>query len=958
MRISDLHIDGFGIFHNASLSNMGPGLVLFKGNNEAGKSTLLGFIRTILFGFPRANSSEPNYPALAGGVHGGRLSVVSQPGEEFTIERKPGKGGGAVTVYGNDGKIGSNDLLTELLGGVTYEVFKNIYAFSLAELQAIDTLKAESVRNMIYGASAGVAMLALPKAYKRINSRLDELFKSGGSKPVINQNLTKLEKIRSEIREAYKGIDNYDRAFVDLKNTEENIQTYRSDLAIIIQKRDRFRAYSKIWEEWVTLKECEAELEQIKEIVEDFPENGIDALNKLLSSLENHEENRETLESEITNYKGEIEALVIDRALLEQQAVIRLLLEKKNGYKNNCSELPLKKQAKKELDSAISILLRSLGRNWTEEKVISIDRSLFIREKIRKHEDRIGNAEHELAIASRILVDKKNHHENALREETAASEELQRLEPEMQEPEEQVIQHLQHGRDEFAGAIRDIPKRETELQLEQQQLVRLVKEIDPTWTDKDLSNFDQSISARKKVEEFASLIKKAENELWDAERLYQTIEVGLNKTRERLNNALSKLEAANKLAFVSRKELEQRKSFIQLLEQNLLESAKLSNEVKHQGERLSDKQEELKRLTYVPGKTGLNFIKWTAFGLQILGTMGFGLLPFLGRFINTKINFFDMWIFCGIPFAISFSLLIIYKIIVRHKEKKYEIYLSIINPINAEISKIEDDLDEKERNLRNINAKISELSDYFKMSGRFTNEEIITLKDQLNAFRLALDDRDRIAQDVKSLEDEVKNVQEELNVAEERIDASKNSLTSIRAEWKEHLKKIGLSSGFTPELTVTIFSKVEIGLQQLGSMKKLMSRIREMESAVQKYKTVAESVPLLRESCGGSGEELLTAVDRFFLKLQEERKRQEFRRVAQQRFSEKKKVRIEAQEALAQAEKEHERVGGLKSEALDSWYRWLSMIGLPVDLSPKTALEVLLIAAIEPLRGRRNRATL
>ena len=49
MRILDLHIDGFGKFHDLSVS-FDKDLNVVYGRNEAGKSTLHTFIRCMLFG--------------------------------------------------------------------------------------------------------------------------------------------------------------------------------------------------------------------------------------------------------------------------------------------------------------------------------------------------------------------------------------------------------------------------------------------------------------------------------------------------------------------------------------------------------------------------------------------------------------------------------------------------------------------------------------------------------------------------------------------------------------------------------------------------------------------------------------------------------------------------------------------------------------------------------------------
>ena len=52
MRLKELRIDGFGQFSDVTFGPFDAPVVVFYGPNEAGKSTILNFVRTILFGFP------------------------------------------------------------------------------------------------------------------------------------------------------------------------------------------------------------------------------------------------------------------------------------------------------------------------------------------------------------------------------------------------------------------------------------------------------------------------------------------------------------------------------------------------------------------------------------------------------------------------------------------------------------------------------------------------------------------------------------------------------------------------------------------------------------------------------------------------------------------------------------------------------------------------------------------
>ena len=58
MRIETLYIDGFGHFTQRTFGPFDAPITIFDGENEAGKSTLLAFIRTVLYGFPTRGRNE------------------------------------------------------------------------------------------------------------------------------------------------------------------------------------------------------------------------------------------------------------------------------------------------------------------------------------------------------------------------------------------------------------------------------------------------------------------------------------------------------------------------------------------------------------------------------------------------------------------------------------------------------------------------------------------------------------------------------------------------------------------------------------------------------------------------------------------------------------------------------------------------------------------------------------
>src|SRR5205085_3841166 len=101
MRIETIHIDGFGVWNDKTWSLLDPGLNVFHGPNETGKSTLMAFIRSMFFGFEKRGSAK-RYEPVNGGSHGGSLGLVVGD-THLRLERKAGRHvRGTVAVYAGD----------------------------------------------------------------------------------------------------------------------------------------------------------------------------------------------------------------------------------------------------------------------------------------------------------------------------------------------------------------------------------------------------------------------------------------------------------------------------------------------------------------------------------------------------------------------------------------------------------------------------------------------------------------------------------------------------------------------------------------------------------------------------------------------------------------------------------------------------------------------------------------
>jgi len=383
MRLAGFNINGFGIFHNVKLGDLSPGLTVFVGENESGKSTLLGFLRAILFGFPDGRSNENPYPPLAGGRHGGNITVVTDSEDVCVVERYAGPRGGKMNVHKPDHAQDGTAFLGRLLGKANKALFKNIYGFSLTELQNFESLNTESVREALFSAGAGIDPSNLVKLKSDLEKTEGELFKPGGTKPKINALVSRLQAIQKEKRELSGGVEAYDQLRHGIaEHTAEirRLEDARADLSSALRKQEQ---WLQIWPDWINLSLAQEKLASL-EVIEHFPEDGLSRYENLKTRLEDA---RKTLQEKKENLGRQEAAFSAERMipdLLHQANLIRQL-QRNQGHFDAVTEeiVPLREEFMNSEEKLRQNLSR-LGSQWDEDRVLSFDLSIATRDEIRR----------------------------------------------------------------------------------------------------------------------------------------------------------------------------------------------------------------------------------------------------------------------------------------------------------------------------------------------------------------------------------------------------------------------------------------------------------------------------------------------------------------------------------------------------------------------------------------------
>ena len=162
MKITDIDVDGFGVWNNLKLSNLSRRVTAFYGPNEAGKSTVMHFVRTILYGVTPWRRAR-YLPPVEGGRPGGALGIV-EGDLAFRVARYAERGPedvGRVTCTTPDGVTGGDRLLAEALGDVDEQTFTNIFAVTLSEVQELGALSGSRAAEWLYRLTSGIDRISL-----------------------------------------------------------------------------------------------------------------------------------------------------------------------------------------------------------------------------------------------------------------------------------------------------------------------------------------------------------------------------------------------------------------------------------------------------------------------------------------------------------------------------------------------------------------------------------------------------------------------------------------------------------------------------------------------------------------------------------------------------------------------------------------------------------------------------
>ncbi|MEI7028108.1 AAA family ATPase [Paenibacillus sp. y28] len=337
MRIEQIDIEAFGPHALRSFELKGP-VTLFYGPNEAGKSTLMAFVRAMWFGF---GPLPPGSPAAA--PRSGSLVMADRQGQRWRIARheRTGRSGGRssggrgaqITLLSSSAGMeqvrgaseqaaaGREADLQAQLGGLTEGLYRSLFAVSLTELQELGVLQSDELSGYLYGAGFGARGGAIAAAERKLVQEMDQLYRPRGRNQPLNQAWRSLDEQEARLRQGKEAVARYNDRLAELSALQQELADSEAALGEARRRLQWRRLCMQARGQALRLAQVEAELAELAD-------RGFEAAAAALRAERLHEEQtqgrrrvaeaadrREALTQQLAQLRPDAELLAQEEAL-------------------------------------------------------------------------------------------------------------------------------------------------------------------------------------------------------------------------------------------------------------------------------------------------------------------------------------------------------------------------------------------------------------------------------------------------------------------------------------------------------------------------------------------------------------------------------------------------------------------------------------------------------------------
>ncbi|MEH7816178.1 ATP-binding protein [Bacillus velezensis] len=438
MKITAMHIYQYGKFSDRSFQLSDSPVQVIYGLNEAGKTTLMSFIKSVLFGFPKSKKYEPKN----GGVYGGTVELKHGDHGAVKIERTKGAAE-KVRVYTASGEIKDGEWLKQLLSDTDRALYEAIYSFDVFGLQEIQAFNRDKIGEfLLYSSLFGSEAAA--KLDGRLAKELDRMYKPNGRNPRLNQELDTLKRLSAQLKQAEAAEAGYHSLLEEKKSAGGRLQDAEARLKDITEEIKTVKSAIEAKPLADKKTALESELSSYPEALKQFPKDGMHQLEKYESHLHPKAARLEGLRAKAAELRRQAELLAPNEDLLQKERQLQELSGEQHMYESRGEQLAAIQSQIRQTSARVSSGLQQLGRH-EEDGILSLNTDYEYEWRLQEAVQSAGQARERKTQLDAIFEQARLELEEAERKHAVTAENI--LDPAVRKEKEAALQSYKQTAD-------------------------------------------------------------------------------------------------------------------------------------------------------------------------------------------------------------------------------------------------------------------------------------------------------------------------------------------------------------------------------------------------------------------------------------------------------------------------------------------------------------------------------
>jgi uncharacterized protein YhaN len=345
VRIKNIDIDGFGVWNALAIDELSDQATVVYGPNEAGKTTLMQFVRAVLYGFTPERRRK-YLPPVNGGKPGGKLRLENEFGA-FTVHR-----GGTITDLPDDpgdvhiiddrGEPRDASQLAALLAGVDEPTYSNVFAVGLREIQELGSLDDTAAADYLYRLTSGLDRVSLVDVIRDVEAARERLLATAEGEPSqIPQLLARKDKLAAQIEDLQRQTRRWSELAAARTNLIDEAASLDKQISEIETASHVLRAALDVQGPWNLRSDIQRQLDILKD-VRALPERSVEKLDGINQRLSAGRKRLKKLGARRSQLKEDLASLEINKVLLGHAGRIESLHDQSQwilGLENQVAKL-------------------------------------------------------------------------------------------------------------------------------------------------------------------------------------------------------------------------------------------------------------------------------------------------------------------------------------------------------------------------------------------------------------------------------------------------------------------------------------------------------------------------------------------------------------------------------------------------------------------------------------------